>query len=103
PTTVTYERRGDLALIHLTAFNSATSENLKTAMDKAHADIGPGLTGVIIDMRSNRGGLLDQAQTVSEMFIGDGTIFSTAGRHPDSRRIYKSNGSKADDLPIVVL
>jgi carboxyl-terminal processing protease len=103
PTTVTYERRGDVALIHLTAFNSATTENLKAAMDKANADIGPAMAGVIIDMRSNRGGLLDQAQTVSEMFIGDGTIFSTAGRHPDSRRVYRSSGSKATDLPIVVL
>jgi carboxyl-terminal processing protease len=103
PTTVTYERRGDVALIHLTAFNSATTDNLKAAMDRANADIGPGMAGVIIDMRSNRGGLLDQAQTVTEMFVGDGTIFSTAGRHPDSRRIYKSNGSKTTDLPIVVL
>jgi carboxyl-terminal processing protease len=103
PTTVTYERRGDVALIHLTGFNSATTDNLKGAMDKARADIGRDLAGVIIDMRSNRGGLLDQAQTVSELFIGDGTIFSTAGRHPDSRRTYKSNGGKANDLPIVVL
>jgi carboxyl-terminal processing protease len=103
PTTVTYERRGDVALIHLTGFNSATTENLKAAMDKARADIGPAISGVIIDMRSNRGGLLDQAQTVSELFIGDGTIFSTAGRHPDSRRVYKSNASKATELPIVVL
>jgi carboxyl-terminal processing protease len=103
PTTVTYESRGDVALIHLTGFNSATTENLKAAIDKARTDLGPGIAGVIIDMRSNRGGLLDQAQTVSELFIDDGTIFSTAGRHPDSRRVYRSNGSKATDLPIVVL
>ena len=62
------------------------------------------MAGVIIDMRSNRGGLLDQAQTVSELFINNGTIFSTSGRHPDSRRTYKSgNGSKTPDMPIVVL
>jgi carboxyl-terminal processing protease len=103
PTTVTYERRGDIALIHLTGFNSATTDNLKAAIDKARSEIGRDLAGIIIDMRSNRGGLLDQAQTVSELFVGDGTIFSTAGRHPDSRRIYKSNTGKASDLPIVVL
>src|SRR5262245_29293162 len=89
PTTVTYERRGDVALIHLTGFNSATTDNLKAAIDKARAELGRDMAGVIIDMRSNRGGLLDQAQTVSELFIGDGTIFSTNGRHPDSRRTYK--------------
>jgi carboxyl-terminal processing protease len=104
PTTVTYERRGDVALIHLTGFNSATTDNLKSAIDKARADIGKDMAGVIIDMRSNRGGLLDQAQTVSELFISNGTIFSTQGRHPDSRRTYKSsNGSKTPETPIVVL
>lgn len=105
PTTVVYERRGDAALIHLMGFNSATTENLRTAIDKAKAEIGKDLSGLIIDMRSNRGGLLDQAQTVSEVFVGDGTIFSTLGRHPDSRRTYKSSTgrSKANDLPIVVL
>jgi carboxyl-terminal processing protease len=104
PTTVTYERRGDVALIHLTGFNSATTDNLRAAIDKARGEIGRDMAGIIIDMRSNRGGLLDQAQTVSELFISDGTIFSTQGRHPDSRRTYKSaNGSKAADVQIVVL
>jgi carboxyl-terminal processing protease len=105
PTTVTYERRGDVALIHLTGFNSATTDNLKAAVDKARNELGKEMAGVIIDMRSNRGGLLDQAQTVSELFINNGTIFSTQGRHPDSRRTYKSSngGSKTPDMPIVVL
>ena len=104
PTTVVFERRGDIALIHLTGFNSATTDNLKSAMDRARAEIGKDLAGVIIDMRSNRGGLLDQAQTVSELFINNGTIFSTNGRHPDSRRTYRSGASgKAAELPIVVL
>jgi carboxyl-terminal processing protease len=104
PTTVIYERRGDLALIVLSGFNSATTDNLRTAMEKARADIGPGLAGLIIDMRGNRGGLLDQAQAVSELFIGDGTIFSTQGRHPDSRRTYRSGTArKVADLPVVVL
>lgn len=103
PTTVTYERRGDVALIHLTGFNSATTDNLKSAIDKARAELGRDMAGVIIDMRSNRGGLLDQAETVSELFIGDGTIFSTQGRHPDSRRTYRSSGGRIADMPIVVL
>ena len=104
PTTVTYERRGDIAWIHLTGFNSATTDNLRTTIDKARAEIGRDMLGLIIDMRSNRGGLLDQAQSVSELFIGEGTIFSTQGRHPESRRTYKSsNGGRTADLPIVVL
>ncbi|MDP1753150.1 MAG: S41 family peptidase [Reyranella sp.] len=104
PTTVVYERRGDLALIVLSGFNTATTDNLRAAIDKARAEIGSGLAGLIIDMRGNRGGLLDQAQAVAELFIGDGTIFSTQGRHPDSRRTYRSaTARKVADLPVVVL
>lgn len=104
PTTVVYERRGDVALILLTGFNTATTDNLRTAIDKARAEIGRDLAGLIIDMRGNRGGLLDQAQAVAELFIGDGTIFSTQGRHPDSRRTYRSGATrKTADLPVVVL
>lgn len=105
PTTVVYERRGDVALIKLSGFNTATTDNLRNALDRAKAEVGKDLSGLIIDMRSNRGGLLDQAQSVSEVFIGDGTIFSTQGRHPDSRRTYKSSNGRANgqQLPIVVL
>jgi len=104
PTTVVYERRGDVGLIMLSGFNTATTDNLRTAIDKARAEIGRDIAGLIIDMRGNRGGLLDQAQAVAEVFIGDGTIFSTQGRHPDSRRTYKSSAArKAADLPVVVL
>ncbi|MBX9945614.1 MAG: PDZ domain-containing protein [Reyranella sp.] len=104
PTTVVYERRGDVALILLTGFNSATTDNLRSAIDRARAEIGRDLAGLIIDMRSNRGGLLDQAQAVAEVFVGEGTIFSTQGRHPDSRRTYRSNNPrKVADLPVVVL
>jgi carboxyl-terminal processing protease len=103
PTTVTYQREGNIALIHLTGFNSATTETLVQALDKARAEIGRDLQGIILDMRSNRGGLLDQAQSVAEVFIGDGVIFSTQGRHPDSQRVYKSGSRKTAELPMVVL
>jgi carboxyl-terminal processing protease len=104
PTTVVYERRGDVGLIVLSGFNTSTTDNLRTAIDKARAEIGAGIAGLIVDMRGNRGGLLDQAQAVAEVFIGDGTIFSTQGRHPDSRRTYKSAAArKVADLPVVVL
>lgn len=103
PTTVVYERRGNIALIKLMGFNSATDDTLHQAIDKARAEMGKDLAGIIIDMRSNRGGLLDQAEAVAEEFIGDGVIFSTQGRHPDSRRTYRSVSRKTVTLPMVVL
>jgi carboxyl-terminal processing protease len=104
PTTVIYERRGNIAHIRLIGFNSATTDTLRATIDKAHAEIGPAMAGVILDMRGNRGGLLDQALSVSEVFIADGPVFATQGRHPDSRRNYRSAGTrKGPDAPMVVL
>jgi carboxyl-terminal processing protease len=103
PTTVEYERHGDVALIRLMGFNSATDENLHTTLERARAEIGRDFAGIILDMRGNRGGLLDQAQDVAEEFIGDGPIFATQGRHPDSQRVYRSSSRKAITQPIVVL
>ena len=103
PTSVMYERRGNLAWIHLTGFNVGTDDTLHRAIEKARADIGHDLAGIILDMRSNRGGLLDQAQSVTEEFVGDGVIFSTQGRHPDSQRTYKSSSHRPTTLPLVVL
>jgi carboxyl-terminal processing protease len=103
PTTVTYQRQGNVALIHLSGFNGATTETLISALERARSEIGRDLSGIILDMRSNRGGLLDQAQSVAEAFIGDGVIFSTQGRHPDSQRTYRSGSRKTAELPIVVL
>ncbi len=103
PTTVTYERRGNLAWIHLMSFNSGTDEALHHAIERARTDIGRDIAGIILDMRSNRGGLLDQAQSVTEEFVGDGVIFATRGRHPDSQRIYRSSSRKTFTLPMVVL
>ncbi len=103
PTTVEYERHGDVALIRLMGFNSATDETLRNALEKARTDIGRDFAGIILDMRGNRGGLLDQAQDVAEEFIGDGPIFATQGRHPDSQRVYRSSSRKAITVPIVVL
>jgi carboxyl-terminal processing protease len=103
PTTVTYERKDNVALIHLTGFNSATTDSLTHALDRARAEIGRDLQGIILDMRSNRGGLLDQAQSVAEVFIGDGVIFATQGRHPDSQRTYRSSSRRTAELPVVAL
>jgi carboxyl-terminal processing protease len=103
PTTVTYERKENTALIHLTGFNSATTDQLGHALERARTEIGRDLQGVILDMRSNRGGLLDQAQSVAEVFIGDGVIFSTQGRHPDSQRTYRSGSRRTAEVPLVVL
>ncbi len=93
PTTVTYERRGDIAHIKLTGFNKGTPEALKTALETAAAEIGSGMAGIILDMRDNPGGLLDRSITTASLLLDSGTVLTTEGRHPDSRMTFRSSGT----------
>ena len=106
PQTVTYRRHGDAAVIQLTSFNQSTTRTLREKLDRANREIGPDLTGFVLDLRGNPGGLLDQAVAVSDLFIGDGRIVSTHGRHPDSHQYFDA-APDPDDLakhrPVVVL
>jgi carboxyl-terminal processing protease len=62
------------------------------------------LTGIVLDLRSDPGGLLDQAVAVGGAFLGDGEIVSTRGRRPDDRESYAAHRSDMTaGLPIVVL
>lgn len=93
PTTVSYERRGDIAYFKLSGFNKGTPESLKAEMEKASAEIGPGMAGIILDMRDNPGGLLDRAITTAGLLMDSGTVLTTVGRHPDSRMTFRAHGS----------
>ncbi|QQS13109.1 MAG: S41 family peptidase [Rhodospirillales bacterium] len=104
PTTATYERRGDIAHIRLTGFNKSTPETLRSTLEKAAADIGPGMAGVILDMRDNPGGLLDRAISVADLLLDGGIVLSTEGRHPDSRTAFRSSGGAVlQGVPMVVV
>ena len=104
PQTVTYRRHGNAAVIQLTGFNQSTTRTLREKLTLATKEIGSDLSGFVLDLRGNPGGLLDQAVAVSDLFIGDGRIVSTHGRHPDSHQYFDA---KPDDLakhrPVVVL
>ncbi len=62
------------------------------------------MTGFVLEIRGNPGGLLDQAVAVSDLFIGAGRIVSTHGRHPDSHQYFDADADDlAKDRPVVVL
>lgn len=66
--------------------------------------MGPRLRGIVLDLRSNPGGLLDQAVSLSDVFIAQGPIVSTVGRHPASRQFFEASGdSVAPQIPMIVL
>ena len=95
---------GDIAYIRLTQFNEQTDSGLRAAFTKIKSQLGDKLDGVVLDLRNNPGGLLDQAVSVSDDFIDQGEIVSTRARHPDdSQRWNAKGGDITNGLPVVVL
>ena len=77
---------------------------VRDALLRAEEEIGPQLSGYILDLRGNPGGLLDQAVTVSDLFLSNGRIVSTHGRHPDSHQYFDAAPETlAHQRPVVVL
>jgi carboxyl-terminal processing protease len=94
----------DIGYIRITSFSEQTDTGLRKAIAELKAKAGDKLHGIVLDLRNNPGGLLDQAVAVSNDFIHDGEIVSTRARHPDdSQRWNASNGDLTDGLPLVVL
>ncbi|RYZ78095.1 MAG: hypothetical protein EOP04_30320 [Proteobacteria bacterium] len=91
------------AYIKITSFIENTSRDLEKAID-AHMKSNKRMDGLIIDMRRNPGGLLDQAIKVSDMFLKDGAIVSTIGRNKKEKEISSATKKgRFTDFPIVIL
>lgn len=104
PTAATYERRGDVAYIRVLRFLQGTSREVHRAVLQARREIGADMAGIVLDLRDNPGGLLDQAIALSDLFLADGRIVSTRGRHHESQQGYEARpGDVANGVPIVVL
>ena len=80
---------GDTAYIRITSFNEKTDKGLRKAMEALHDELGSSLEGIVLDLRNNPGGLLDQAVAVSDAFLGQGEIVSTRGRRNQDSKRYK--------------
>ena len=92
------------ALRRITSFNEQTDVGLKNAMKNLKQQAGNKLTGVVLDLRNNPGGLLDQAVAVSDAFLDKGEIVSTRGRRADDAQRYNAHpGDITGGLPMVVL
>lgn len=102
---VKFRVEGDtIGYIRINQFNRNTYDGLKDAIVKIDQQVGKKLTGYVLDLRNNPGGLLDQAIAVSDAFLDQGEIVSTRGRDPqDIKRDNALPGDLANGLPIVVL
>ena len=83
-TSVRSRIEGKVGYVRITSFNEQTEKGLKKAMAKIKDELGGELQGIVLDLRNNPGGLLDQAVAVSDAFLDKGEIVSTRSRrgHP---------------------
>lgn len=96
--------RGNFAYLRLTGFSAQTETKMREAILSLQAKAPGGLKGVVLDLRNNPGGLLDQAVGVSNAFLDGGEIVSTRGRRPqDTLREIGESGEMLKGVPIVVL
>ena len=94
----------DIGYVRITTFNEQANNGLKKAMKEFKEELGDKLKGIVLDLRNNPGGLLDQAVAVADSFLERGEVVSTRGRHDDDDHRYNAHpGDLADGLPIVVL
>lgn len=94
----------DVGYIRITSFNEQTSGGLTKAIEKLKADTKGKLRGIVLDLRNNPGGLLDQAVAVSDAFLDKGEIVSTRTRRADDAQRFNARpGDLAAGLPMVVL
>ena len=101
--TVRSHAEGSVGYIRITQFAQTTDPDLKRNMAQLKKDIGK-ISGYVIDLRNNPGGLLDQAIAVSDDFLEKGEIVSTRSRRPeDTQRFFAHPGDIADGLPIIIL
>ena len=89
-----------IGYVRITSFSRRTTDELKDALKKLKAD---DFRGLVIDLRFNPGGLLTSAIEVSDLFVSEGRIVSTAGRNVDEQVVFAKKPGTYEGFPMVVL
>jgi carboxyl-terminal processing protease len=103
PKSVTFRMEGDYGYVRLSGFNEKATEETLAAIQALQAK-DPHMKGLILDLRNNPGGLLDQAVGVASLFLNGGEVVSQRGRDPQDIETYDAKGHDVlNGLPLVVL
>jgi carboxyl-terminal processing protease len=94
-----------IGYIRITSFAETTQREVGKAIDELKTKNRGPLKGLVLDLRNNPGGLLDQAVRVSGDFLNGGTTVSIRGRSPDDNRVFPAppGGDRLPNVPMVVL
>lgn len=102
--TVAASSKDGVLILKVTSFNQDTAHSLGQAVRDGRRQMAGALRGIVLDLRGNPGGLLDQAISVADVFLDEGEIVETRGRHPHSIQKFTATGvDMAEGAPLVVL
>lgn len=94
----------DVLYIRISSFNEDIDDKIAETIKDTQKKLKNKITGIVIDVRNNPGGLLEQAVGVSDLFLERGEIVSTRSRNDeDTVKFSATSGDVAKNLPIVVL
>ena len=94
----------DIAYVRITSFSEQTTASMERAINRLKEEAAGRLKGVVLDLRNNPGGLLDQSVKISDAFLNQGEIVSTRSRRADEgQRFNAKPGDITEGLPIVIL
>ena len=97
----------DIAVIRLARFSEQAFPGIRKAIDDAYKQLGKAPKGIVLDLRNNPGGLVDQAVYVSDAFLRQGAVVLTRGRLDSESSRYDARPDDLDqkiaDIPMVVL
>lgn len=92
-----------IGYIRLTQFTPGCAQEVKNAIEHTKRELGGDLNGMILDLRFNPGGLLDEAVEIADLFIEEGTIVSTKGRVFEEEIDRATRAGTITDLPLLVI
>lgn len=98
---------GNIGVISVNEFSRDVGNDVLSAIESLEREAGGRLSGLVLDLRSNPGGSLDEAVALSDLFLDEGTIVSQRGRRRRDTVFYQAEsmfrGAVAEDVPMIVL
>ena len=96
---------GGIGYVRVSTFDETTPAELRAALSRLRQEAGGRLSGLVLDLRNDAGGLLDASVEVAGDFLDSGTVVSTRGREPSENRVYDAppKGDLIRATPMVVL
>ena len=94
----------DVGYVRLTTFSETTTKGMASSIKEIKKELGNKFQGLVLDLRNNPGGLLNQSISVADAFLDQGEIVSTKGRKADdTSRVFAKRGDLIEGKPLVIL